>query len=629
MPTICHQPARSRRHLGDGLACVLIACLGWGTGIAPASNEPFDWAKERQFWAFQTPQPQPRPAVRQRDWPVQPLDFFVLARLEQAGLQPAPAADRRTLIRRLTLDLTGLPPSPEDAEAFVHDPRGDAYARLVDRLLAAPRFGERLASIWLPLARYAEDQAHQVGSDTKAFYPNAWRYREWVINAFNHDLPYDQFLRLQLAADKLAGTDRDDLAALGFLGLGHKYYSRGSLAVQADEWEDRVDTVTRAMLGLTVACARCHDHKFEPVTARDYHALAGVFASTRLVNLRPDGKPEDGKTEAAKMDPGTLHIVEDAEVKNLNVFIRGDVNQKGPEVPRGFLRVLSEGETATFSEGSGRRELAEAIASADNPLTARVLVNRVWGLLMGQPLVGTPSNFGHSGDTPTHPGLLDDLTARFVAGGWSVKDLVREIALSAAYRQASAVTGNQSSASSRKGADSGHADNTANQLLSRMHRKRLSIEQWRDSVLFVTGQLDQEGGQSLELDDPQNLRRTVYARISRLQLNDLLMQYDYPDANVHAEKRSATVTPTQKLFVLNSPFMLAQAKALATRLADAAPDDAGRVREAYRLLFARQPEREELKLALDFLARPTEAAMTRWEQYAQMLLASNEMLYVD
>lgn len=606
-----------------------------GSEPAKAPGTGLDWAKERQFWSFQVPQAQPIPAVRNARWPQQPLDYFILARTEQAGLTPSAEADRRTLIRRLTLDLTGLPPSPEEVTAFVNDPAPNAYERLVNRVLSSPRFGERLASMWLPLARYAEDQAHQVGDDTKAFYPNAWRYREWVINAFNHDLPYDQFLRLQLAADKVEGASQTDLAALGFLGLGHKYYSRGRIEVQADEWEDRVDTVTRATLGLTVACARCHDHKFEPITTADYYALAGVFASTRMVNRRPDGKAESDKTDAAKMDPATVHIVEDAEAKNLNIFIRGDVNQKGPEVERGFLRILSKDAPVTFQDGSGRQELAEAIASPANPLTARVLVNRVWGLLFGQPLVSTPSNFGHSGSLPTHPELLDDLAARFIAGGWSVKDLVREIALSATYRQRSGgVVENGSDGNKRSPQYSNTpspqpSSDPTNQLLTHMNRKRLSIEQWRDSVLSVTGQLEQEGGKSLELGDPKNLRRTVYARVSRLQLNDLLMQYDYPDANVHAEKRSATITPTQKLFTLNSPFMLGQAKVLAARLTEAADNDAARIREAYRLLFAREPEREETKLALTFLTQPTTAAMTRWEQYAQMLLASNEMLYVD
>jgi hypothetical protein len=577
------------------------ARLEAGETNTPAASDTIDWNKERQFWSFKVPQAQPRPAVKNAKWPRQPVDYFILARLEQKKLSPSPEAERRTLIRRLTLDLTGLPPTPDEVAAFVADKRADAYEQLVERLLASPRFGERMASVWLPLARYAEDQAHQVGNDSTMFYANAYRYREWVMGAFNRDLPYDQFIQFQLAADKFPAAKQDDLAALGFLGLGPKYYNRGRIEVMADEWEDRVDTVTRATLGLTVACARCHDHKFEPITQRDYYALAGVFASVKMVNKTADGK-----------------MVEEGTAQNLSIFLRGNPELKGAVAERSFLKVLSPGEPKPFADGSGRRELAEAIASRDNPLTARVLVNRVWGVLFSKPLVATASNFGHSGMMPTHPELLDDLAVRFMAGGWSVKSLVSELALSATYRQ-----------SSREDVKKSAAD-AANESLWRMNRRRLSIEQWRDSVLAVTGELDLSGGKSLELDDAKNLRRTVHARISRLKLNDLLMQFDYPDANVHAEKRSATTTPTQKLFMLNSPFMLERAKVLAERVTtDASESDAASIQRAYQLLYGRNPESAETAAALAFLRKPATGEVTRWQQYAQALLMANEMLYVD
>ncbi|HEY2951659.1 MAG TPA: DUF1549 and DUF1553 domain-containing protein [Verrucomicrobiae bacterium] len=607
------------------------------------------------------------PKVKARRWPRQSLDFFILARLESKGLSPSIEAGRRILIRRVTFDLTGLPPTPEEVESFLTDKREDAYERLVGRLLDSPRFGERMASLWLPLARYAEDQAHQVGADTKYFYPNAWRYRAWVIQSFNEDLPYDRFVSLQLAADRLEGTNSPNLAALGFLGLGPKYYDRDRLSVQADEWEDRVDTVSRAMLGLTVACARCHDHKFDPITMRDYYAMAGVFASTRMVNLRPDGsiekveKGEKGDVKATNMGPATLHIVQDSDqAQDLPVFLRGNVDRKGPVVERRFLRVLSRAEPAAFKDGSGRKELAAAIADRGNPLTARVMVNRVWAQFFGKPFVVTPSNFGHSGQPPTHPELLDDLAVRFMDNGWSVKSLVREIVLSATYRQTSGVEALQRYSVEAEDNSRPHdlrfngstlqpfnastvqpsnrptlqpfneSADSANDLFWRMNRRRLSIEQWRDAVLFTSGELDWSGGQSLELDDPTNCRRTVHARVSRLKLNDLLVQFDYPDANVHAEKRGVTTTALQKLFVLNSPFMLERAKALAARLhADLNESDAARVARAYRLLFGREPSREESALALDFLRRPGGGGASRWEHYAQLLLASNEMMYVD
>jgi hypothetical protein len=606
-----------------------------------------NWSEARSFWSFCAPVAQVKPVVVNRRWPREPLDYFILARLESKQLQPSTEADRRTLIRRLTFDLTGLPPTPEEVQAFLVDTRADAYQRQVERLLESGRFGERMASLWLPLARYAEDQAHQVGEDTKYFYPNAWRYRQWVIEAFNRDLPYDQFLKLQLAADKLEGTNSENLAALGFLGLGPKYYNRDRLDVQADEWEDRVDTVCRTMLGLTVACARCHDHKYDPISMSDYYALAGIFASSRMVNRRPNGTLEKTEAQGTNMTAATLHIVEDAEkIQDLPVFLRGNVDRKGPPTERRFLRVLSAGEPTRFIDGSGRRELADLIAHRTNPLTARVIVNRVWAEFFGKPLVATPSNFGHSGNLPTHPELLDDLAVRFMDRGWSVKALVRELVLSATYRQTSTrspVVGTPPadpvrSAAAEPGSPAGQAvpasteseTDVENQLLGRMNRRRVTIEQWRDATLFVSGELDPAGGKSLELEDPKNLRRTVYARISRLKLCDLLAQFDYPDANVHAEKRSVTTTAIQKLFMLNSPFMLERAKALAARL-HASPDrtESGRVNHLYAMLFGRTPSREESTLALKFLAQPARENTSRWEEYAQLILASNEMLYVD
>ena len=580
---------------------------------------------DRDFWSFRLPRATEPPAPRANaGWPRNRVDRFVLGRIEARGLRPAPEAPRHVLVRRLSFDLTGLPPTPVESLDFALDNRPDAYERLVDRLLASPRFGERMASLWLPLARYAEDQAHQVGDDTTYFYPNAWKYRQWVIDAFNRDLPYDRFLTYQLAADKVPGAAPADLAALGFLGLGPKYYNRGRVEVMADEWEDRVDTVSRTMLGLTVACARCHDHKFEPIPTADYYALAGVFASTKMVNRKPDGTLQDKELEAKQVDPGAVHAVADGDAKDLHVFLRGSPERKGEVAPRRFLGVLTPPGTSPplFKDGSGRGELAGHIASRDNPLTARVMVNRVWGMLFGTPIVATPSNFGRSGQPPTDQALLDDLAVRFQGEKWSVKWLVRELVTSAAYRQSAAAD-----------EDAARAD-PANETLSRMNRRRLSVEQWRDAALAVSGDLAGGDGRSADLADPANRRRTVYARVSRLKLDDLLAQFDYPDANVHAERRADTITATQKLFLLNSPFVLARSRAFAARAAAEAGEEAGaepRVRRAFRLLYAREPDADELKLAADFLNRPGPApgGMTRWEQYAQVLLVSNEALYVD
>jgi hypothetical protein len=620
--SVCPDSSRWFKLCGPAVVVSLFSCVALFACPflvqASGSGDELDWAKEREFWSFRRPVAAPLPCVKNTGWARQALDRFVLSRLEMKGLAPAQEADRRTLIRRLCFDLTGLPPSPEEVDGYLNDTSAEAWPHLVERLLASPRFGEHMASLWLPLARYAEDQAYQVGSDTKFFYPNAYKYRDWVIAAFNSDLPYDQFIRLQLAADKVEGTNGVDLVALGFIGLGPKYYNRGRLDVMADEWEDRVDTVTRTFLGLTVSCSRCHDHKFDPITMEDYYALAGVFASTRMVNKRSDGKPEDDKAEATKMDGKTIHVVEDGEPRDLNVFLRGNVERKGSLAERRFVRILSDGPPARFTDGSGRRELADAISDARNPLTARVMVNRLWGALFGRPLVGTASNFGHAGELPSNPELLDWLAMRFMEKEWSIKEMVREMVLSATYQQSSSTSSESV------------ALDPSDELLSRMRRRRLSVEQWRDEVLFVSGQLEDASGKSVELEAPDNHRRTVQARISRLKLDDLLMQFDYPDANVHAEKRSLSTTATQKLFMLNNPFMLAQAKALAQRVAGLSgepPEE--RVRCAYRLLFGRAPRASEVELSLAFLCKAEEPGMSRWEQYAQVLLISNEMLYVD
>ena len=300
----------------------------------------------------------------------------------------------------------------------------------------------------------------------------------------------------------------------------------------------------------------------------------------------------------------------------------------GPLAARGYLQVLGKGEPVKFHDGSGRAELAAMIADVANPLTARVMVNRVWDLLFGRPLARTTSNFGAMGEKPTHPELLDDLAVRFVRGGWSVKKLIRELVLSATYRQESGAQSAESGEMTDKSASALAALRPA--LFACMERRRLSVEQFRDAVLAVAGKLDTTGGQSANLDDAGNDRRTVYARVSRRELNKTLMLFDYPDANVHAARRSSSTTPTQKLFVLNSPFMIEQSKQLAKRLSALKGDDASRVRFAYKLLYSREAEPMEVRFALDFLqATSGDKTMTNWDQLAQALLATNEMLYVD
>ncbi len=583
---------------------------------APAG---IDWEEARQFWSFQPPRKQALPTVEHGDWPRQRLDYFVLERLEAAGLAPNEKADRRTWIRRVTFDLIGLPPTPKEVRAFLRDSTPTAHERVVDRLLDSTHYGERWARMWLDLARYAEDQAHIVGNDRSLCYPNAYLYRDWVIEALNAGMPYDEFIRRQLAADLLLPDEPEEHAALGFLGLGPKYYRRGAPEVMADEWEDRVDVVTRGLLGLTVACARCHDHKYDPIPTEDYYALAGVFASTQMLN-RPLNSEVETKEDGQAKDPlHALHIVRDGEPQDLPVYRRGDVTKPGEIVPRRFLQALSATEPCSLDEGSGRLPLAEAIASPENPLTARVIVNRVWGELFGQPLVRTPSNFGKLGERPTHPRLLDDLSARFMAEGWRLKALQREIVLSATYRQSSHVD------------EVKYQQDPDNRLLGRMNRRRLSVEAWRDAVLTVTGKIDDTvGGPSLKPADPGERRRTVYSEVSRLELNKMLSLFDFPDPSAHSAGRAETTTPLQKLFVMNSPFMLAQAKTLAARLqADAEQNHAARIRQVYRLLFGRPVSDVELKVGLQYLTDAPADDEAAWTEYAQALLASNEMWILD
>jgi cytochrome c553 len=762
------------------------------TGNAVAT-EGIDWRIARQFWAFQLPHKPALPPVHSRAWTKTPIDHFILAKLEAEGLRPVAAADRRTLIRRATFDLTGLPPTPEEVDAFVNDPRPDAFAAVVDRLLASPHYGERWGRYWLDVARYAEDQAH-----TFAVIPNtnAYRYRDWVIAAFNDDMPYDRFVKLQIAADLIEKDDAGrmkHLPALGFFGLGAQYYKNTDAAkAAADELDDRVDTLTRALLGLTVSCARCHDHKFDPIPQQDYYSLAGVFSSCKLANLALATRTEEtryiahqarikkldtemkqfvrvektaiaekhaGEVEryaqvawkvqgrhAPKMSVGAMakqqaleagalgrwvkymdkpprsaaadtwfklasademkaaelagklqatvnealanrgkkplsklhtdlldslfgdkgvftptdaeltsklpadkkqrldgmkgdidklqkdpaakplpvaHGLAEANPADMKVFLRGNPAKPGPVAPRRFLQVVAGDNAPPFTHGSGRLDLADAIASRDNPLTARVIVNRIWLHHFGRGLVATPSNFGKLGERPSHPELLDYLASRLMESGWSLKAMHREIMMSAVYQLGS-------------GADAKNfAIDGDNRYLWRMNRQRLDIEAWRDAMLAVSGKLDPTmGGPTVVLSAGTNLRRTVYAKISRHDLDQLLRLFDFPDANITSERRTETTVPQQQLFVLNSPFVIETAKALAARVQQDAADDRTRVQRAFRLVYGRAASDEETQLAVAFLHGTDSPAkqtnrLTRWERLAQVLIGSNEFMYVD
>jgi hypothetical protein len=625
-------------------------------------------AEERAFWAFQPISDPPLPSLKSAsDWVRKPLDRFILAKLEAQGMRPVRPADKRTLLRRVTFDLIGLPPTPEEIAAFVDDDSPDAYERAVDRLLASPHYGERWGRHWLDVARYGEDQAHTFQA---RLFPYGYRYRDWVVQAFNQDMSYDRFILEQIAGDLLKdGDPMAHRAALGFFALGPHYYLDGAARkfVEATELDDRIDTLTRGFLALTVSCARCHDHKFDPIAQSDYYSLAGVFQSTKYEEM-PLGPPEvlerynksqkeiraceakikefvksqtngqGGKKldDAARQKlasmrreleqmkknappaPAMLHTLSEGQPADMHVYLRGNPDKEGEVAPRRFLRILAGDNPPPFTQGSGRLELAKAIASPNNPLTVRVLVNRVWQHHFGRGIVGTPSNFGKLGERPTHPELLDHLATRFIASGWSIKTLHREILLSATYRM------------SCEQNEHNVAVDPGNKWLWRMNRRRLDVEAWRDALLAVSGDLDDRiGGPPADIGNTVNKRRTLYGKISRHNLDSLLRLFDFPDPNITSGSRPVTIVPLQQLFVLNSEFMIARARSLAAKLTANEKDDAARIRKAFLRVFGRPATEREIEMGLSFVSTAEKTALSPWEQYAQVLLSANEFTFVD
>ena len=707
-----------RRAASPILALVLLA-VAVSLGFGAEAKKPVKPAAAQTPWSFLPLRESPTPKVRDSKWPQTQIDHFLLAKMDKAGVKPAPPADSRALIRRLHFDLTGLPPTPEEVEAFVREcssigNRQSAIGNAVNRLLSSPAYGERYARYWLDLARYVDETASWLEKTS-----GAHLYRDWVIKAFNDDLPYDQFVMRQIAADRLieeaeskaqspkSKTDappekappsqlstfniqlsRSDLHALAFLGLAPTYWKELQLppdlikGTVADEWEEHVDTLSRTFLGLTLACARCHDHKSDPITAADYYGIAGVFASVRHAELPTMGNEfwqpvkkaresvaalEKARDELKKKKPAPADLtnqvavieqkitglktttphynmamataVEDAalfviaakdnkgtvldfkpgQARDLELMKRGDPNNTGDIVPRRFLSAFpaKDGQPRRFTTGSGRLELAQAIVQEAAPLTARVIVNRIWRHHFGRGIVETPSEFGVTGDAPSHPELLDDLTARFIANGWSIKWLHREILLSAAWQQSSLAP------------DSEKRD-PENRLFARMPRRRLDFEAWRDTTLAAAGTLDRSfGGVATPLTSDKNLRRTLYGTVNRHELEPMLRIHDFPDPAAHSAARTETATALQMLFSLNSPFLLAQADAFAARLEkEAGPALNARVTRAHAILFQRPPTAKELAMATRFLTG-RETDKKAWSEYAQALLASNETQFVD
>jgi hypothetical protein len=772
-------------------------------------------------WAYQPIRKAEPPVANDPAWGTNFVDRFILSQLSEKGLSPSPAADRRTLLRRVSFDLIGLPPTAEEVAAFETDTTGDAFAKVVDRLLASPHYGERWGRHWLDVARYADTKGYVFTEERK--YPYSYTYRDYVIRAFNNDLPFDRFILEQLAADQLpVSDDKTELAAMGFLTLGRRFGNN-----QNDVIDDRIDVVTRGLLGLTATCARCHDHKYDPIPTDDYYSLYGVFASSiepsdlpqigqsvmndayrayeqelakreaavqafvsekfaALIDelrshttdylvavVRKDGQeppqgvgislgPRDirpelvgrwktyleettkqphpvfgpwnelarlpaegfgeaaakviaGLNDAADAQPRTNALVkkglgasppqtmvdvaaiygrlladahnqwvalkkekpattadgaapappamtlpepaaeelrqvlyteksptaiprEDsrryfdratknrmAELRrevdsfkanspaappramvlndlpqptNPHVLIRGNPGRPGKEVPRRFLQVLSPPETPAFQKGSGRLELAQAIINPSNPLTARVIVNRVWMHHFGRGLVATPSDFGARGALPSHPGLLDYLAAAFIEEGWSLKKLHRRILLTMAYQQSS------------DDRPEGLKVDPENQWLWKMNRQRMEFEPMRDALLAVAGRLDPAlGGRPVDLfARPYSTRRGVYGFIDRQDLPGTFRVFDFASPDVSTPMRPQTTVPQQALFGMNSPFVVEQARAVAVRPeVAAAGSSADKVQTLYRLIYARAADPDDVAAGTRFLDTPPEA----------------------
>jgi hypothetical protein len=676
-------------------------------GITAAKAPAVDTMKGTQFWSFQPPRTVKPPAVKDTAWPKTDIDRFLLGAMEAKGLKPVADAERPALIRRVSFDLIGLPPTPDEVEAFITDTSDDAFKKVVERLLSSPRFGERWGRHWLDVARFAESSGK-----ANMMYPNAWRYRDWVIAAFNDDKPFDAFIREQLAGDLLPAGDerrRAELAiATGFLALGSKTHNtQNRKQFVLDLADEQIDVTSQAFLGLTIACARCHDHKFDPISQRDYYALSGVFQSTQtcygtlpgvvqninpspLIELpaaahEPSAVPTLAADRRKALEEQLAELIKERDALTMEgnftmkgirtrtalamlrfrlasfqadgtprsyamgvrerfepldspLYTRGELESPGEVVPRGLIRLAGPARPANVKNGSGRLELARWLCSRQNPLTARVMVNRVWLHLFGRGLVATPDNFGAAGQPPDHPELLDSLAVTFMDQGWSVKRLIRQIVLSRAYQLASSHDPKNFEAD---------PDNTQ---VWRMSKKRLEAEAIRDAILCASGRLVLEppvgsavakAGEGLAgpnrgfSQDGQNLHRAVYLPVVRDQVCDSLAIFDFPDPSLVTGDRASTSGPTQALYLMNNPFILRQAEAAAWRVQISGGSNDGRVKTAYLRFLSRNPTATETARAREFLARfpaskdggdPKGAA---WTAFCQALYASAEFRYVD
>jgi mono/diheme cytochrome c family protein len=652
---------------------------------------------DRKFWSFQPIRDPAVPVVHDSAWPATDIDRFILAKLEAKGIKPAALADKRTLIRRATYDLTGLPPTAEEIQSFLHDDSPGAFALVVERLLASPAYGERWGRHWLDVVRYADTAGET--ADYPA--PLAYRYRNRVIDAFNADLPYDVFIREQIAGDLLARNGprekyAERVTSTGFIAISRRFgydpENYQHLTIQ-----DTIDTTGQAILGLTLGCARCHDHKFDPVTRADYYALYGIFDSTRyafpgseqhqrpydLVPLIPPSQSEpleqrhksalsaltnevkqleadlkakeprtidkplaERRTQLGELQKKQLYEVaygvRDGKPHDVRIHKRGEPADLGELAPRRFLEILG-GDGLLEDAGSGRLELADWLTRPENPLTARVIVNRVWQYHFGVGIVATANDFGARGRPPSHPELLDYLASRFRDEGWSIKNLHRRIMLSRVYQLSSQVE------------ESAAALDPENQLFGRARRQRLDAEELRDTLLMLSGRLDRTPGGPHPFPPqdswhysqhspfaavyPSN-HRSVYLMSQRLRRHPFLALFDGADTNASTPQRTLTTVPTQALFLMNDPFVHEQSVGFASRMLAAKPGETERVTLAFQMAVGRPPTSAEVSETTEFLDRyrrqlqneksnAESAEMLTWAALARTLFARNEFAFVD
>lgn len=670
----------------------------------------------RKFWSYQPVQEPAVPQVKGTGWPRNEVDNFILQRMESVGVVPVATADPRTLLRRVTFDLTGLPPTPAEMDSFLADKSPQAFERVVDRLLESPRYGERWGRHWLDVVRYADT----CGNASDYPVPQAHRYRDWVIRAFNRDLSYQEFLREQIAGDLLPSDNDvqrfDRITATGYLAIARRF--GGSRTGEHHlTLEDTIDNVGRAILGSSLSCARCHDHKFDPITMSDYYGIYGIFESTRypfpgaeadkkqadfvplmspaeidallaphrakMATLDAEVKMLEAVEAEAKKTPESpekkaivdaatkslnearqrhkaaaneaplvpnAYAVADGTAANTRMQLRGDPKRLGNEVPRHFPAILGGQELPKDTNGSGRLQLAEWLVDPQNPLTARVMVNRIWQYHFGRGIVATPNDFGLRGQLPTHPELLDFLASRFVKQGWSVKSMHRLILLSQTWQLSSATPDDPAGVNAKN-----RNLDPNNDLYWHFNRSRLDAESIRDSLLFVGGELDETPG-GVHPFPPQHTwgwtqhnpfvanyesrRRSIYLMQQRLKKNPYLALFDGADPSSSTGVRLPSTTPLQALFAMNDPLAHGQSTKFAQRILASGSDDQQRINAAYQLAFSRPALPEEQQECLEFLTRyrtrlvdlkspADQTEIKAWSALARSLMGANEFIYVD